>query len=481
MDFRYRSVALLCGLLLLGSCGEPDETASLPGPVQVDGSQFASAQEYLYTPGSVLETSSMRLDFINPKFDQGIPVRDSSSQGSGTARLTDMEARLLPLGDIPNVDDLNIDDSINSTTLSIEIADTIPPVEVEAFAPNDAVLSTQIFLNGLVLTANNANDQRLRVGTTFTGQIVDEEGEVVTVLTLRVERILVNSVGDPGSQVVIEGEADLFGLTVGVLNETTGDFENPDEGITAILNQGRFSASFLVRERGIQNDGGTEDPLALLARLHLTPNQAEVLFVGPGQVGSQSVLYAPDPTRANILPNQLVRIRRLLDGRIQAEFDPANISTVFNFVQVNPPPAAFPTPIPQLPPPAQPGAPTFFDYFFSLRTEREEEGGVPGPVVLQGIAPVTGNFIFRNLAGAQLGGPFNRAEISGAILRGNLNLVFSSTTSADDITGEFFVEQEFPTSNDEDDVGTDQEVEADDVTGRLLIIRGTFTGSEIAL
>ncbi|MFS8813407.1 hypothetical protein NW820_12095, partial [Synechococcus sp. R55.7] len=113
-------------------------------------------------------------------------------------------------------------------------------------------------------------------------------------------------------------------------------------------------------------------------------------------------------------------------------------------------------------------APTAFDYFFSLRTERE--GGEDAPVVLQGIVPATGDFLFRTLAGAQLSGPFNRLDIGGGTQRGNLNLVFDSTTSADRISGQWFLEQQFPTNT-----------LTPDPTGTILIIRGFFEGTEVRL
>lgn len=227
--------------------------------------------------------------------------------------------------------------------------------------------------------------------------------------------------------------------------------------------------------------------MALFARLNFRPNQAEIVY-RPAQVGTQSVLFAPDPTRPNILPNQLVRIRRLLNGRVQAEFDPANTSTVLNFVQVSPPPRPFPTPIPQLPVPTRPGAPTAFDYFFSLRTERSTgtlpgspvEGSSPEPVILQGIVPTTGDFVFRTLAGAQLAGPFNRLDIGGGTQRGNLNLVFDSTTSAERISGQWFLEQEFPTGNIEGGTANEPGTPASQ-EGAILIIRGFFDGAQVRL
>ncbi|MFS8867688.1 hypothetical protein [Synechococcus sp. H65.1] len=257
-----------------------------------------------------------------------------------------------------------------------------------------------------------------------------------------------------------------------------GSTDLRESSIDVILQQGSFSASFVVRQRGVAGDGTPEDALTLFARLNFRPNQAEIVY-RPTQVGTQSVLFAPDPTRPNILPNQLVRIRRLLNGRVQAEFDPANVSTVLNFVQVSPPPQPFPTPIPQLPVPERPGAPTAFNYFFSLRTERDEEDGedgeetTPGPVVLQGIVPVTGDFVFRTLAGAQLAGPFNRFDIGGGTQRGILSLVFDSTTSADRISGQWFLEQEFPTDN--------IETTPVDFEGSILIIRGFFEGAQVRL
>lgn len=471
MNFKGRSLAVLCGVLLLGGCGEVNESPTLPGPVQVDPAAFVSAQEYRFTPGSVLETTSLRLDYVNPRFDNGIPVRTNPLQGSGEARIANVEARILPVNEIP-ASDLTIDSTLRSSTLAIQIGQTTPLVNLIAFGPNDGRLSTQFSIAGLVAISTLPNDQRIRVNTTFRA-IRDDR----TVLTLTVRRILVSR---NGNQVVLEGDSSLIVPTVGVLFENggpgpggeilaPGSFVNPPptQGpVVAILQTGSFSASFVVRQRGVAGDGTPEDALALFARLNFRPNQAEIVY-RPAQVGTQSVLFAPDPTRPNILPNQLVRIRRLLNGRVQAEFDPANTSTVLNFVQVSPPPRPFPTPIPQLPVPTPgPGAPTAFDYFFSLRTEREEGGGTP--VVLQGIVPATGDFVFRTLAGAQLSGPFNR--LGGGTQRGNLNLVFDSTTSAERISGQWFLEQQFPTN-----------ALTPDPTGTILIIRGFFEGTEVRL
>lgn len=486
MNFKGRSLAVLCGVLLLGGCGEVNESPTLPGPVQVDPAAFVSAQEYRFTPGSVLETTSLRLDYVNPRFDNGIPVRTNPLQGSGEARIANVEARILPVNEIPD-SELTIDSTLRSSTLAIQIGRTTPLVNLIAFGPNDGRLSTQFSIAGLVAISTNPNDQRIRVNTTFRAA---REG---TVLTLTVRRILVNR---NGNQVVLEGDSSLIVRTTGVLyedpgpggNPPAGSFVNPTEGVSAILQTGSFSASFVVRQRGVAGDGTPEDPLALFARLNFRPNQAEIVY-RPAQAGTQSVLFAPDPTRPNILPNQLVRIRRLLNGRVQAEFDPANTSTVLNFVQVSPPPRPFPTPIPQLPVPTPgPGAPTTFDYFFSLRTERSTgtlpgspvEGTNPQPVILQGIVPTTGDFVFRTLAGAQLAGPFNRLDIGGSVRRGNLNLVFDSSTSATRISGQWFLEQEFPTGNIEggtaDEPGTPASQQ-----GAILIIRGFFEGTEVRL
>jgi hypothetical protein len=481
MNFKGRSLAVLCGVLLLGGCGEVNESPTLPGPVQVDPAAFVSAQEYRFTPGSVLETTSLRLDYVNPRFDNGIPVRTNPLQGSGEARIANVEARILPVNEIP-ASELTIDSTLRSSTLAIQIGRTTPLVNITAFGPNDGRLSTQFNIAGLVAISTNPNDQRIRVNTTFRAV---REG---TVLTLTVRRILVSR---NGNQVVLEGDSSLIVPTTGVLFEdggpgpggeilAPGSFVNPPppQGpVTAILQTGSFSASFVVRQRGVAGDGTPEDALALFARLNFRPNQAEIVY-RPAQVGTQSVLFAPDPTRPNILPNQLVRIRRLLNGRVQAEFDPANTSTVLNFVQVSPPPRPFPTPIPQLPVPDRPGAPTAFDYFFSLRTEREE--GEDTPVVLQGIVPATGDFVFRTLAGAQLAGPFNRLDIGGGTQRGNLNLVFDSTTSAERISGQWFLEQEFPTGNIEGGTANEPGTPASQ-QGAILIIRGFFEGTQVRL
>jgi hypothetical protein len=489
MNFKGRSLAVLCGVLLLGGCGEVNEAPTLPGPVQVDPTAFVSAQEYRFTPGSVLETTNLRLDYINPRFDNGIPVRTNPLQGSGEARIANVEARILPVNEIP-ASELTIDSTLRSSTLAIQIGQTTPLVNLIAFGPNDGRLSTQFNIAGLVAISTNPNDQRIRVNTTFRAVRDDK-----TVLTLTVRRILVNR---NGSQVVLEGDSSLIVPTTGVLYEDPGPNGNPPAGsfvnppppqgpVVAILQTGNFSASFVVRQRGVAGDGTPEDALALYARLNFRPNQAEIVY-RPAQVGTQSVLFAPDPSRPNILPNQLVRIRRLLNGRVQAEFDPANTSTVLNFVQVSPPPRPFPTPIPQLPVPGRPDAPTAFDYFFSLRTERST-GTLPGspvegtnlePVILQGIVPTTGDFVFRTLAGAQLAGPFNRLDVGGGVQRGNLNLIFDSTTSADRISGQWFLEQEFPTGNVEggtaDEPGTPASQQ-----GAILIIRGFFEGTEVRL
>jgi hypothetical protein len=489
MNFKSRSLAVLCGVLLLGGCGEVNESPTLPGPVQVDPAAFVSAQEYRFTPGSVLETTSLRLDYVNPRFDKGIPVRTNPLQGSGEARIANVEARILPVNEIP-ASDLTVDSTLRSSTLAIEIGRTTPLVNLIAFGPNDGRLSTQFNIAGLVAVSTLPNDQRIRVNTTFRA-IRDDR----TVLTLTVRRILVNR---NGNQVVLEGDSSLIVPTTGVLYEDpgpngkppAGSFVNPPppEGpVVAILQTGNFSASFVVRQRGVAGDGTPEDALALFARLNFRPNQAEIVY-RPAQVGTQSVLFAPDPTRPNILPNQLVRIRRLLNGRVQAEFDPANTSTVLNFVQVSPPPRPFPTPIPQLPVPGRPDAPTAFDYFFSLRTERSTgtlpgspvEGDNPQPVILQGIVPTTGDFVFRTLAGAQLAGPFNRLDVGGGVQRGNLNLIFDSTTSADRISGQWFLEQEFPTGNVEGGTA-DEPGNPASQQGAILIIRGFFEGTEVRL
>jgi hypothetical protein len=507
MNFKGRSLAVLCGVLLLGGCGEVNEAPTLPGPVQVDPTAFVSAQEYRFTPGSVLETTSLRLDFINPRFGGGvsIPVRSSPNQGSGEARLQGIEAIIAPTDD---------------NRIAIRIAERVPPLEVVAFAPNNARLSTRVDLsteNGLALISSGVGDRRLRVNTAFSGEIVTtqlrervsatsttlqpdgtlqvnelkeevEEPTRIGRITLQVKRILVSR---SGNQVVLEGQAFLTSRVPGVLNEVTGEFFGSSDlrqsNVDVILQQGSFSASFVVRQRGVAGDGTPEDALALYARLNFRPNQAEIVY-RPAQVGTQSVLFAPDPTRPNILPNQLVRIRRLLNGRVQAEFDPANVSTVLNFVQVSPPPRPFPTPISQLPVPGRPDAPTAFDYFFSLRTERST-GTLPGspvegtnlePVILQGIVPTTGDFVFRTLAGAQLAGPFNRLDVGGGVQRGNLNLIFDSTTSADRISGQWFLEQEFPTGNVEGGTA-DEPGNAPSQEGAILIIRGFFEGTEVRL
>jgi len=457
----------------------------------VDPAAFVSAQEYRFTPGSVLETTSLRLDYVNPRFDNGIPVRTNPLQGSGEARIANVEARILPVNEIP-ASELTIDSTLRSSTLAIQIGRTTPLVNLIAFGPNDGRLSTQFSIAGLVAVSTLPNDQRIRVNTTFRA-IRDDR----TVLTLTVRRILVNR---NGNQVVLEGDSSLIVPTTGVLYEDPGPNGNPPAGsfvnppqrpVVAILQTGNFSASFVVRQRGVAGDGTPEDALALFARLNFRPNQAEIVY-RPAQVGTQSVLFAPDPTRPNILPNQLVRIRRLLNGRVQAEFDPANTSTVLNFVQVSPPPQPFPTPIPQLPVPTRPDAPTAFDYFFSLRTERST-GTLPGspvegtnlsPVILQGIVPTTGDFVFRTLAGAQLAGPFNRADIGGSLLRGNLNLVFDPTTSGSNISGQFFIEQEFPTDNQvigPNSPTGDGNTGTPDVGGVILIIRGFFEGTQVRL
>jgi hypothetical protein len=489
MNFKGRSLAVLCGVLLLGGCGEVNEAPTLPGPVQVDPTAFVSAQEYRFTPGSVLETTNLRLDYINPRFDNGIPVRTNPLQGSGEARIANVEARILPVNEIP-ASELTIDSTLRSSTLAIQIGQTTPLVNLIAFGPNDGRLSTQFNIAGLVAISTNPNDQRIRVNTTFRAVRDDK-----TVLTLTVRRILVNR---NGSQVVLEGDSSLIVPTTGVLYEDPGPNGNPPAGsfvnppppqgpVVAILQTGNFSASFVVRQRGVAGDGTPEDALALYARLNFRPNQAEIVY-RPAQVGTQSVLFAPDPTRPNILPNQLVRIRRLLNGRVQAEFDPANVSTVLNFVQVSPPPRPFPTPISQLPVPGRPDAPTAFDYFFSLRTERST-GTLPGspvegtnlePVILQGIVPTTGDFVFRTLAGAQLAGPFNRLDVGGGVQRGNLNLIFDSTTSADRISGQWFLEQEFPTGNVEGGTA-DEPGNPASQQGAILIIRGFFEGTEVRL
>lgn len=493
MNYKYPSIALLGVVLLLSGCGEPDRSPTLPGPVQVSGGEFISADQYQFVPGSVLETTSLSLDYINPRFDQGIPVRSTPLQGSGDARIRNVEARLLPAGEIPTTNNVVINASQNASTLAIQFANTNPLAELQAFGPSDNRLTAQFPIGGLVAVASNANDQRIRVNTTFRSVLIDEEDDnrLISNLSLTVRRILVSP---DGSQVVLEGDTSLIVRTLGVLYEdpgpgpdgeilTAGSLINPDdEGVSAIMQNGRFSASFRVQRRGVAGDGSTEDPLSLFARLNFVPNQAELVY-RPTQVGTTSVLFAPNPQRANILPNQLVQVRRLLNGRVQAEFDPANVSTVLNFTQVPTSSNPFPTPVPILPVPSPtPLGPTAFDYFFSLRTERAGgtainpdlvEGVTSQPVVLQGVIPTTGDFIFRSLAGSQLAGPFNRFDIGGAAQRGSLTLVFDQSINADHLRGDFFLEQEFPTDNIE--VGPEPN------EASILIIRGTFSGSEVRL
>lgn len=512
MRFKWYSIGLLCGALLLTSCGDEQSGPGLPGPVQVSGEDFVQAQEYLYTPGSVLETLSLRLDFINPTFTGDVPVRDTP-QGSGEARQEGIEAQLSSLGDVTLVSD---DDPVplGGNVLAIQLSRTLPPLEIVAFGPDDARLNSEVELDGLVLSANNASDNRLRAGTSFRtlGALPRAEfpdpnnpsiapvGQAVAPassdLTLTVENIFVSR---DATTVVLEGSARLQGIAETIVNTATGEVTEaepatqetttdangntvvidipPEEAPEVFFEAGRFSAAFVVRQQGIAGPGDDEDPLTLLARLHFNPNQAELVYT-PTQEGTTSILYAPSPDRPNVLSNQLVRIERLLNGQLRAEFDPANVSTVLNFTQISPPPNAFPTPIPQLPPgedspegdnPVFPTPPTTFNYFFSTRTEREDE--LSEPIQLEGFTPTTGPFIFRSLAGAQLAGPFNRQDLSAGFQTGNFNLVFDQdfdqdgiTGTEDDLSGQFFIEQEFPTNDDQDD------------TGRIVIIRGFFNG-----
>ncbi len=513
MRFKWYSIGLLCGALLLTSCGDDPQSPALPGPVQVSGEDFVQAQEFIYTPGSVLETLSLRLDFINPTFTEDIPVRDTP-QGSGEARQEGIEASLSSLGDATLVGEGD-PASVEGNVLAIQFSRTLPPLSVTAFAPDDARLTAEVELDGLVLSANNSADNRLRAGSSFrtigalaTTSVVDPLdpdvapaiGTAGSDLTLTVENIFVSQ---DGTNVVLEGPARLRGTADPVVNTATGEVTaaepatqetvTDENGNTVVVDvpaedapevffeAGRFSANFVVRQQGIAGPGDDEDPLTVLARLHFEPNQAELVYT-PTQEGTTSILYAPSPDRPNILPNQLVRIERLLNGQIQAAFDPANVSTVLNFVQVSPPPGAFPTPIPQLPTgeegegsnPNFVNPPGAFDYFFSLRTERDDE--LEEPLLLQGFVSTTGPFIFRSLAGAQLLGPFNRADLAAGLQTGNFNLVFDQdfdqdgiTGTDDDLSGQFFLEQEFPTND------------ADNTSGRIVIIRGFFEGPVVNL
>lgn len=517
MKFGYCSAALLCGALLLGSCGDQSNSPALPGPVQVS-SDFVSAREYLFTPGSVFESVDLRLDFINPRFDSDEVIVRNTPQGSGEARQEGIEASIESIGDLAVARGETAVPLGN--VLSLQLSNTIPNMQVLAFAPDDALLRSEVDLSGLVLTASNLSDQRLRIGSSFraigsrnttnstlpidtnidTDVNPDRQvlGETNTNLVLTIENIYVSP---DGSNVVLEGVAALTTPVNQVLNTVTGavvegsepeigTVTNPDGSESQVLipgedapevvfEEGRFSASFVVRDRGIEGPGTDANALSLLARLHFVPNQAEITYT-PAQPGSLSVLYGPDPTRQNVLPNQLVRIERLLNGRVQATFDPANVSTVLNFIQVSPPSRPFPTPIPQLPEGESTGTPPdAFDYFFSMRTERNDEA-----VRLEGFAALTGDFIFRNLAGAQLSGPFGLtpagqdADISGGAQNGNLNLVFDQDFDTDgiqgtedDLTGQFFLEQQFPTSSAAGDAGG----------GQILIIRGFFNGPLVRL
>jgi hypothetical protein len=160
----------------------------------------------------VLETTSLRLDYVNPRFDNGIPVRTNPLQGSGEARIANVEARILPVNEIP-ASELTIDSTLRSSTLAIQIGRTTPLVNITAFGPNDGRLSTQFNIAGLVAISTLPNDQRIRVNTTFRAA---SEG---TVLTLTVRRILVSR---NGNQVVLEGDSSLIVPTVGVLFENGG-------------------------------------------------------------------------------------------------------------------------------------------------------------------------------------------------------------------------------------------------------------------
>lgn len=523
MRFKRYSIGLLCGALLFTGCGEDQSGPGLPGPVQVSEEDFVQAQEFVYTPGSVLETLGLRVDFINPVFggDTDIPVRNTP-QGSGEARQADIEAELSPLGDVFVVPEGGGDPfAINGNVLALQMSRTIPPMRISAFAPNDALLTSEIELDGLVLLANNASDNRIRAGTSFrtagalpvtqlpnpidpnippSGQLLGPAGE--TELTLTVENIFVSQ---DGTNVVLEGTANLRGIAEQVINTVTGEVVEaepptqeavtdangntvvvdipPTDAPTVFFQAGRFSANFVVRQRGIAGPGDDENPLTVLARLHFNPNQAELVYT-PTQENASSILYAPSPDRPNVLSNQLVRIERLLNGQVRAEFDPANVSTVLNFTQISPPPGSFPTPIPQLDPgevgdednpnPVFPPPPTTFNYFFSTRTERDNE--LEEPILLEGFVSTTGPFIFRSLAGAQLGGPFNRSDLGAGLQIGNFNLVFDqdfdfdgSPGTEDDLSGQFFLEQEFPTND------------ADDASGRIVIIRGFFNGPVVNL
>jgi hypothetical protein len=79
-----------------------------------------------------------------------------------------------------------------------------------------------------------------------------------------------------------------------------------------------------------------------------------------------------------------------------------------------------------------------------------------------------------------LAGPFNRFDIGGGTQRGNLNLVFDQTTSADRISGQWFLEQEFPTGNVEDGTADEPGTPASQ-QGAILIIRGFFNGAQVNL
>jgi hypothetical protein len=179
----------------------------------VDPAAFVSAQEYRFTPGSVLETTSLRLDYVNPRFDNGIPVRTNPLQGSGEARIANVEARILPVNEIP-ASDLTIDSTLRSSTLAIQIARTTPLVNLIAFGPNDGKLSTQFSIAGLVALSTNPNDQRIRVNTTFRAAVPDTK----TVLTLTVRRILVSR---NGNQVVLERRAKRARASSGVPSPAT--------------------------------------------------------------------------------------------------------------------------------------------------------------------------------------------------------------------------------------------------------------------
>lgn len=213
----YPTGLALASLLLFTGCGDGESSPTLPGAVSPQAGQIEK-QQFILDNGFALQTTDLRIDFINPKFSN-VEVR-IGEQGSGTAAAANIASTIQPFG---------------TAALNWEVAQAV--VQVNAFAPDDARLSAAVAVGGetgsLILQSVESRADAIRVGSLFVSPTANP------LLQFRVDRILSN-VGD--TRATLEGTVVLQSNTLdGVLNRETGQSSS---GSVAILDVGRFSATF---------------------------------------------------------------------------------------------------------------------------------------------------------------------------------------------------------------------------------------------